>query len=73
VRPGPCSSGGAGAAGGNGGNGQGGGIYNDGPSPFGTPDLTLLGCLVALNEADGGACASVTTAGAPAGAGAPAQ
>ena len=30
-------------------------IFNGGPSPFGTPDLTLLGCLIALNEADGGA------------------
>ena len=49
------AEGGAGAAGGNGGNGQGGGIFNGGPSPFGTPDLTLKHCLVTLNEADGGA------------------
>jgi hypothetical protein len=38
--------GGAGAAGGNGGTGLGGGIFNDGPSPFGTPDLMLLACTV---------------------------
>ncbi|HEY7423312.1 MAG TPA: right-handed parallel beta-helix repeat-containing protein [Gemmataceae bacterium] len=49
------ATGGSGATGGNGGDGQGGGIFNGGPSPFGTPNLTLLGCLVALNEADGGA------------------
>ena len=47
--------GGAGAAGGNGGAGLGGGLFNDGPSPFGTPSLTLLGCTVLFNEADGGA------------------
>ena len=28
--------------------------YNDGLSPFGKPDLTLLGCEVHLNQADGG-------------------
>ena len=48
------AQGGASEAGGNGGNGLGGGIFNDGLSPFGVPDLTLSQCLVALNEADGG-------------------
>src|SRR5262249_59296223 len=57
------AEGGAGAMGGNGGDGQGGGIYNGGPSPFGTPDLTLVGCLVALNQADGGAAGSGGTDG----------
>ena len=57
------AQGGAGAAGGNGGNGQGGGIFNGGPSPFGTPDLTLLGCLVMLNEADGGPAGAGGSAG----------
>ena len=36
-------------------NGQGGGIFNGGTSPFGTPNLTLNRSLVALNRADGGA------------------
>ena len=55
--------GGAGAAGGNGGNGLGGGIFNGGPSPFGTPDLTLVRSQVLLNEADGGAAGSGGSAG----------
>ncbi len=42
-----------GGAGGTGGDGQGGGLFNGGPSPFGTPDLTLTGCVVALNDAEG--------------------
>jgi hypothetical protein len=45
--------GGAGESG-NGGNGLGGGIFNGGPSPFGTTTLTLRSSLVALNQADGG-------------------
>jgi hypothetical protein len=49
------ATGGAGAAGGNGGNGQGGAIFNGGPSPFGTPNLTLDACQVLLNQADSGA------------------
>jgi hypothetical protein len=57
------AEGGAGAVGGD---GLGGGIFNGGPSPFGTPDLTLTGCLVSLNEADGGAG---VTAGAGIGGG----
>ena len=48
-------TGGAGGLGGNGGDGQGGGVFNAGPSPLGTPSLTLLRSLVALNRADGGA------------------
>jgi hypothetical protein len=55
--------GGAGGPGGNGGNGQGGGIFNGGPSPVGTPSLTLLGNLVALNRADGGAAGEGGSAG----------
>jgi hypothetical protein len=43
-----------GGAGGIGGNGLGGGIFNGGPSPVGTPSLTLQGSLIALNSADGG-------------------
>ena len=50
-----AATGGAGATGGNGGNGQGGGIFVDGASPFGTPDVALIGCTVEFNEADGGA------------------
>ena len=46
--------GGAGS-GGSGGNGLGGGIFNGGPSPKGTPSLTLRHSLVALNRAEGGA------------------
>jgi uncharacterized protein (TIGR03118 family) len=43
------------ALGGAGGNGQGGGIFNGGPSPFGSPRLTLQGSTVVNNEAIGGA------------------
>jgi hypothetical protein len=32
-----------------------GGLFNDGSSPFGTPDVTLLACKVLLNQADVGA------------------
>ena len=49
--------------GGNGGNGQGGGIFNGGPSPVGTPSLTLQRSLVVLNRADGGAAAGGGSAG----------
>ncbi len=55
-------AGGAGAVGG-GGAGQGGGIFNGGASPFGTPDLSLLGCLVSLNDAEGGAAGTGGSAG----------
>jgi hypothetical protein len=57
------ATGGAGGVGGNGGNGQGGGIFNGGPSPQGTPSLTLLRSLVALNRADGGAAGVGGSAG----------
>jgi hypothetical protein len=63
------ATGGAGAAGGSGGSGLGGGIFNGGPSPFGTPDLTLLGCVVALNRADGGAAGAGGSTGAGIGGG----
>jgi hypothetical protein len=63
------ATGGAGAAGGNGGNGLGGGIFNGGPSPFGTPDLSLLDCLVALNQADAGAAGAGGSAGQGVGGG----
>lgn len=43
------------ATGGDGGLGAGGGVFNGGPSPLGTPTLTLHGCLVAHNRAEGGA------------------
>ena len=46
--------GGAAAPGGNGGNGQGGGLFNGGVTPVGTPSLMLQRSLVALNRADGG-------------------
>jgi hypothetical protein len=49
--------------GGNGGNGQGGGVFNDGPSPLGTPSLTLLGSAVAFNRADGGVAGDGGSAG----------
>jgi hypothetical protein len=52
-----------GGAGASGGNGLGGGIFNDGASPFGAPDLTLTDCLVALNNADGGAASPGGSAG----------
>jgi len=42
-----------GGAGEVGGDGLGGGIFNGGPSPFGTPDLSLVHCLVANNRAQG--------------------
>ncbi len=57
------ATGGAGGVGGNGGNGQGGGVFNGGPSPVGTPSLTLLRSLVALNRADGGAAGPGGSAG----------
>lgn len=60
--------GGAGASG-NGGNGQGGGIFNGGPSPVGTPSLTLLECLVVLNRADGGVAGAGGSAGLGVGGG----
>jgi hypothetical protein len=40
---------------GHGGHGQGGGIFNGGPSPVGSPSLTLKRSRVVLNRADGGA------------------
>jgi hypothetical protein len=46
--------GGNGGLGGNGGNGQGGGLFNDGPSSFGVPSLTLERSQVVNNEASGG-------------------
>ena len=55
--------------GGNGGAGQGGGIFNspavkvNDTTLFPAADLTLVGCLVALNQADGGAAGSGGTAG----------
>jgi hypothetical protein len=57
------ATGGAGGLGGNGGNGQGGGAFNDGPSPQGAPSLTLLSSLVTLNRADGGAAGNGGSAG----------
>jgi hypothetical protein len=65
-------TGGAGGLGGSGSNGQGGGIFNGGPAPLafngppvplGTPSLTLLDSLVALNRADGGAAGVGGSAG----------
>jgi hypothetical protein len=56
-------TGGAGGLGGNGGNGQGGGVFNGGPSPMGTPSLTLHRSLVALNRADGGVAGDGGSAG----------
>ncbi|HJZ56173.1 MAG TPA: hypothetical protein VKE74_14500 [Gemmataceae bacterium] len=55
--------------GGNGGDGQGGGIFNGAPNPFGTPSLTLLGSIVAFNQADGGAAGSGGSAGLGVGGG----
>jgi hypothetical protein len=60
---------GAGAAGGSGGDGLGGGIFNGGASPFGTPDLSLHGCQVLFNEADGGTGGSGGSDGAGIGGG----
>jgi hypothetical protein len=60
--------GGAGGAG-NGGNGLGGGVFNGGSSPFGPSNLTLHGCLVALNRADGGAAGGGGSAGQGVGGG----
>jgi hypothetical protein len=57
------ATGGAGGVGGNGGNGQGGGVFNGGPSPQGTPSLTLLRSIVALNRADGGTAGDGGSAG----------
>lgn len=57
------ATGGAGGVGGNGGNGKGGGIFNGGPSPVGTPSLTLRRSLVALNRADGGGAGDGGSAG----------
>jgi hypothetical protein len=55
--------GGSGVAGVSGGDGPGGGVFNGGPSPVGTPSLTLLHSLVALNRADGGAAGAGGSAG----------
>jgi hypothetical protein len=55
--------------GGDGGNGQGGGIFNGAPNPLGTPSLTLLGSIVAFNQADGGAAGSGGSAGLGVGGG----
>jgi len=55
--------GGAGGLGGNGGNGLGGGVFNGGPNPTGTPSLTLLHSIVVLNQADGGAAGDGGSAG----------
>src|SRR5207244_2673532 len=44
-----------GGAGGNGSDGQGGGVFNSGPSPDGTPSLTLRSSKIVDNEASGGA------------------
>jgi hypothetical protein len=54
--------GGAGLVG-DGGNGLGGGVFNGGPTPFGTPTLTLQGSVVVLNGADGGAAGAGGRAG----------
>lgn len=48
---------------GNGGDGYGGGIFVGGPSPVGTPSLTLYRSLVAFNRADGGAAGTGGSAG----------
>ena len=45
------------------GNGLGGGIFNGGPSPVGTPSLALQRSLVALNQAEGGAAGGGGSAG----------
>jgi hypothetical protein len=58
-----AATGGAGGLGGNGGAGLGGGIFNAGPSPLGTPSLTSQRSLVALNRADGGTAGSGGNAG----------
>jgi hypothetical protein len=58
-----------GTGGGHGGNGLGGGIFNGAPNPFGTPSLTLLGSIVAFNQADGGAAGSGGSAGLGVGGG----
>jgi hypothetical protein len=55
--------GGAGGVGGTGGSGLGGGIFNGGPHPVGTPSLTLQSSLIALNRADGGAAGDGVSAG----------
>jgi hypothetical protein len=54
---------------GNGGNGLGGGHFNGGASPVGTPSLTLQRTLVALNRADGGAAGQGGSAGVGVGGG----
>ena len=56
-------AGGAGGLGGNGGQGQGGGIFNGGPSPLGTPSLTLSRSGVLFNRADAGAAGDGGSAG----------
>jgi hypothetical protein len=61
--------GGVGGVAGNGGNGQGGGVFNGGPSPLGTPSLTLHRSLVAFNRADGGAAGEGGSAGSGVGGG----
>ena len=57
-------TGGAGGLGGNGGDGQGGGVFNAGPSPLGTPSLTLLRS--ARRSSTGPTAAPRATAAAPA-------
>jgi hypothetical protein len=48
------AEGGAGTAGGSGGDGLGGGIFNGGAlGRFSASSLTLTGCLVSLNDAEG--------------------
>jgi hypothetical protein len=51
------------AQGGNGGNGQGGGLFNDGPLPYGAPNLTLQRTFVGVDQADGGAVGAGGSAG----------
>jgi hypothetical protein len=52
-----------GAGDGTGGNGRGGGLFVGGPSPVGTPSLTLQRSIIALNRADGGAASGGGSAG----------
>jgi hypothetical protein len=49
------AAGGAGGVGGSGGNGEGGGVYSGGPSPDGTPSLTLHRSKIVNNVAVAGA------------------
>jgi hypothetical protein len=57
------------ATGGTGGLGAGGGVFNGGPSPLGTPTLTVLDNLVALNRAEGGAAGADGSTGQGVGGG----